>query len=283
MIIDYQTYLNGGSQYYGVGRILNWTSESAEIVRKAIGVAVNLYSRAIEAAVRGAQRITEVEGPTANLISWWKLNQNGNDAHGSNHGTVYGATALRFGCYSFDGDNDYIDCGYDSAMNVANVTLEAWVRPSAVADGVYCIMGRRSAGVHPYTLNYQIASSGSYRRIGFTCGAFTYWGTVNLTVDDWNHVVATYNGSNLILYVNGVEDRKEIETGSLPTGTAKFLIADAWGYQRCKGSIDEPRLYDAALSPANVLNRFNWTRWRQYISRSVALHDRAIAVEAKTA
>ena len=67
----------------------------------------------------------------SNLVSEWTFNepQEGNitkDSWGNSHGTVVGAQykdsrtgeCVFGGCYSFDGQDDYIDCGNDSSLNI---------------------------------------------------------------------------------------------------------------------------------------------------------------------
>ena len=72
-----------------------------------------------------------------NLVSEWTFDEgNAEDSWGNNEGTVYGAiyqnkasrNCVYGGCYSFDG-SDYIDCGNNSSLNIADeITISSWIK-----------------------------------------------------------------------------------------------------------------------------------------------------------
>lgn len=66
-----------------------------------------------------------------------------------------------------------------------------------------------------------------------------------------NHVVATFDGSFLRLFVNGVQVAATAMTGFFPAGTRTFRV-NKQGSQQHAGVTDEPALYTVALSPATV-------------------------------
>lgn len=49
-------------------------------------------------------------------------------------------------------------------------------------------------------------------------------GTTNHVQDVWYHVVGTYDGSYMRVYVNGVEENNQAQTGSIDTTTNSFRI-----------------------------------------------------------
>jgi hypothetical protein len=75
--------------------------------------------------------------PSNGLVGYWPFNGNANDESGNgNNGTVNGATLTtdRFGnansAYSFDGLNDYIDCGNSTSVSTpTNFTFSVWINP----------------------------------------------------------------------------------------------------------------------------------------------------------
>src|SRR4030042_3065682 len=77
-----------------------------------------------------------------NLIGWWKLDETSgtvaadSSGHG-NDGTVVGGakwvSGYIDGALDFDGDDNYVDCGYDPIFDTADeMTLAAWVNIRSV-------------------------------------------------------------------------------------------------------------------------------------------------------
>ena len=83
-----------------------------------------------------------------------------------------------------------------------------------------------------------------------------------LTVSAWNHIVCTYNGSSKISYVNGVQVANVAASGTLPTGQVNQYIGRHTGGYFFNGRIAESRVYNIALSAAQVLQNYNATKGR---------------------
>lgn len=111
----------------------------------------------------------------------------------------------------------------------------------------------------PYALN--VTAEGKARMM-FMSSGITYSATSTTDVDDgeWHHVVGTYDGDAVKVYVDGVlEDTNSSPSGNLPTGIGPLRIgAD---YQAVPagfflGSIDDVRLFGRALSATEVRTLF---------------------------
>lgn len=87
--------------------------------------------------------------------------------------------------------------------------------------------------------------------------------TMDLSTDEWYHVVGVYDGTNIKIYVNGVERATTVFT-STPRGNSNPDIpltfgarADgASGYWNYNGSIDEAAVYTTALTPGRILAHY---------------------------
>ncbi len=75
----------------------------------------------------------------------------------------------------------------------------------------------------------------------------------------WYHLVGTYDGSNVKLYVNGVlVGQSEDVSGSINiTGNLKFGYFNEFLLRSFAGYLDEVKIYDYALNSSEVLNRYN--------------------------
>src|SRR5262249_9149783 len=111
--------------------------------------------------------------------------------------------------------------------------------------------------------NYYIegtSTSSSAPAIGGTFGstAPTIFGTAPLALNTWSHVAATYDGSALRLYVNGTQVSSTPQTGSIATSSNPLQIGgDSFYGQYFAGTIDEVRVYNIALTQAQIQSDMN--------------------------
>lgn len=154
----------------------------------------------------------------------------------------------------FDGSDDYVDCDYDSSLDISdNITISFWLKRDSVTGDTVSedILGKtNSYGFHHY------ADDDVY---------FDIWldGTrENPKVDGvieenkWYHIVGTYDGSDIKIYVNNSLETTQSVSGSIDTNTNKFLFAKAPRYNDdsnlLNGSLDNVRIYDRTLSEAEI-------------------------------
>jgi hypothetical protein len=84
-------------------------------------------------------------------------------------------------------------------------------------------------------------------------GSDTYSQAGTIALNAWSHLAATYDGSTLRLYVNGTQVSSQTIAGSILGSSGPLRIGGntVWG-EWFKGSIDDVRVYDRALSAAEV-------------------------------
>jgi len=74
----------------------------------------------------------------------------------------------------------------------------------------------------------------------------------------WAHLAATYDGVMMRLYVNGVQVASRAQTGAIATSTNALQIGGDTIYgQYFAGRIDEVRIYNRALSAAQIQSDMN--------------------------
>lgn len=150
------------------------------------------------------------------------------------------------------------------------LTLEAWAKPTdngSSGVGQIIDMGYRSDGTwnSPY-LSYNLAMHSNSPTIEFnvtTAGAIkTLVSATSVTYGQWNHVVATYNGSVMKVYMNGVLDPHTTNvTGSIDYGSSGDLaIGLDSPYHKSypwNGGLDEVRISSVARSADWVSTEYN--------------------------
>ena len=129
----------------------------------------------------------------------------------------------------FDGIDDYLDAGNPSALNLTDeITVSAWVRlESTSAEGK--IIAKWSDDGDDF--QYLLSTDG-----GDMCLFAIYngdtriaQGTTSLAVGVWHHLVGTYDGSNVKVYCDGVEEDSTATTGDMSSTPAPFRIGSGSG------------------------------------------------------
>jgi len=169
-----------------------------------------------------------------------------------NTGSVTGAiwTTGRFGSgLSFDGVNDYVSVSDSSSLDITGnkMSVSAWIYATALAGNDF-IVSKYAGGpndwffdVNTGRLEWRIAGT-DHNEPGFS-----------ISTNTWYHVAGTYDGSNVRLYVNAIEVYSASETDSLVTNDIPLSIgAHTPGSLFWTGSIDDVRIYDRALSQAEI-------------------------------
>jgi len=211
---------------------------------------------------------------TNGLVAWYPLDGNASDMSGnSRHGTIYGSNPTEDrhgkmnGAYNFDGKDDYIKINHDKAFNHLPLSISAWFKSNETTHGSI-ISKYWNASWNGWTVNVNSSSITPFYLRSFgkqiignhhpTYGENKEFGSTyesNL----WNHVVLVYSNEGGELYLKGkLKDTKDWkgEAGSPSTSqpvNIGLYRRNNKGGDFFKGSIDDVRIYDRALSEEEVL------------------------------
>ena len=89
------------------------------------------------------------------------------------------------------------------------LTLEAWVNPAVAQTGGRSILFKELATGPSYSLYANTADTGAPGTISYVSADTEASAVSPLTVGTWSHLAATYDGSTLRIFVNGVEALSE--------------------------------------------------------------------------
>jgi hypothetical protein len=184
------------------------------------------------------------------------------DASGRGHtGVISGATWTTLGRFgsalSFDGVNDWVTVSHSALLNLTTgMTLQAWVYPTGQGTAWRNVIIKERAGGEVYNLYSN--TDASVPRVYVVRAAapgtpLDAAGTAQIPVNVWTHLAATHDGATVRLYVNGVQVGSRAVSGALLTSTGALRIGGnaLWG-EFFQGRIDELRIYNRALSPAEI-------------------------------
>ncbi len=199
--------------------------------------------------------------PTNGLVAYYPFNGNANDAVGTLNGTVNGATLTtdRFGnansAYTFDGVNDFISTSNVASTQTDNWTLSAWVKPAAISSDVIVVQNGGDGGGVPcngYSLGLNNLAVTGYH----PCVAFLNSGSVASQANQWMHLTMVRQSGVTKFYLNAVQAPNTFTTSPInPAGV--ITIGSASGIRFFNGSIDDIKIYNVALTPAQVLQDYN--------------------------
>ena len=205
------------------------------------------------------------------LVAYWSFDEGkGNiveDVSGSgNNGTIHGATWITEGKFgsalSFDGKDDYIDCGNDPSLSMKtnNFTVEAWVKPASFPKYA-SILGSSEYRAMSFGINADGALG--LAKIGIMASPSS---TGKIPLNTWSHIAAVFDShssaKNLKFYINGVYDS---------TVSFDYDFFDKWNprcyigrggplpkpYHQFHGLIDEVKIYNRILSAAEIKEYYN--------------------------
>jgi Concanavalin A-like lectin/glucanases superfamily len=202
------------------------------------------------------------------LVAYYPFNGNANDESGQgNHGTVRGPTLTtdRFGnagrAYAFDGLNDFIVA---SATNLPTRerTVALWFKATTVVFNPG-FMGYGGGGCGTSFFVGIIGSSTYYVTSHCSVNTLSYQYSIS-PVGAWHHFGITTDSGGTRMYVDGVEVAsntnfiantivagKDLAIGSVPDPNGIAPYSDS-NVSYFPGSIDEVRIYNRALSAAEM-------------------------------
>jgi hypothetical protein len=205
-------------------------------------------------------RLNEASGPSAADASG-----NGNTGAYAASGVTYGTTAAVPGdtAVTLDGNSGAITAPNSATLNpTSGLTLEAWVKPTSVGGNQEPLVLKGFTSHTPpyYQYGLFLYDYGAYPRdVSFALslgGAFVNIDAINTgwQYGVWNHVVATYDGQSMSIYVDGVLRARRTASGAIdtyPTDVTLGKYANITG-QTLNGGLGEAAIYSTAMTAARI-------------------------------
>jgi hypothetical protein len=197
--------------------------------------------------------------------TWFDLSGNNNSGSLTNGPTF---SSDDKGGIVFDGTNDYVNLGnilnFTSSFTVelyfnASAWNDEWVGLLTKGDTAWRI--HRLAVDTPIKINFTVTGLSSVVNTA---------STINTNI--WYHLVCVYNGTQLLIYLNGSLDATQNVTGTPSTNTKNLAVgwnADFSGRRFFNGKIPVVKIYNRALSPAEILENYNATKGRFDTPRAI--------------
>jgi hypothetical protein len=201
-----------------------------------------------------------------NYMGVWHLNETAGthyDATSNNNdgtpqgGITQNSNGVVDGADSFDGDADYINCGTSASLNITTaITIEAWVKPIGINHPVLDL-----SIVHKYDstdMAYAFVIDDDTGDVddwdfwlssdGITGDGWLH-SSNEVDNNEWQYMVATWDGTNMRLYKNGVEPEVPVPfSGPIHQSATELWIGDGTYYESMEGFLDEVRISNIGRS-----------------------------------
>ncbi|HYG73398.1 MAG TPA: LamG-like jellyroll fold domain-containing protein [Planctomycetota bacterium] len=215
-----------------------------------------------KSSVQSSVSVTVSAAGNPRLAAHWTFDEtaglNAADRSGNgNTGTLVNGSSWSAGKIAgglrFDGVDDYVECANNPSLNpVGQLSLSAWVNADT-ATSSKVIVSKANGSVLQYTLVR--FGNGSLRfNIGTTSGIAGLSSVTALAANRWYHVAATYDGSTIRLFIDGVLNASVAKSGAMSDCGRGVRIGAGTGTESMffKGSLDDLRIYNQALSAAEI-------------------------------
>src|ERR1044071_892620 len=201
------------------------------------------------------------------LVSWWPAEGNAVDVVGGNSGVL--STNVTFApgkvgqSFNFDGITASVQVPDAPSLRFTSaMTIEAWIYPRQSGGGRFReIVSKWEGGSNQRSYTCNIYPDGRFTfslAIGGSSSVNNVFSIGTIPTNTWTHVAGIYNGSSLLIYINGQLNNSAPSTNGIFPGTAPLIIGSTlFSGSFFDGLIDEASVYNRALSTSEIAAIYN--------------------------
>ncbi len=186
-----------------------------------------------------------------------------------NHGSLVGQTSTttaigKIGqALDFDGSDDDVQLLSNPLDGVSAFSISGWVNPDSTSSGTFSLVSRWAGGGDNQILIR--GGDGGVQFYTFNASAVQVGGNISTySINTWQHFVATYDGSTMRMYKDGVVSATTYsQTGNMANTSGGPRIGGGSGSGSeyyMNGQIDDVRIYNRALSASEITQLYNQTK-----------------------
>jgi hypothetical protein len=159
---------------------------------------------------------------------------------------------------SFNGSTQYLNAGQFN-LNGNAVTFEGWVKVNAFKPSfpyISSIIGIEVGDSNSAILRFgdgNLANNKLQFILSFGSAQVKLNSVTGLTTNTWNHIAATYDGSTMKIYINGVLDASAAASGNFTANGILYLGRNYENARTLNGFLDEFRVWKRALTASEIL------------------------------
>ncbi len=180
------------------------------------------------------------------------------------------------GFFTFDGTNQYVDCGNSSTLQITEGSVSAWIKiPTTGNNSFRGIITKQNAwGLFSIDRVLCAFDWGNYYNTApvFDINQGIRSTGINIGTDNWTNVAMTFEqtigvslpgppNNNVKIYINGSLVLTTTTLHRDHTAPIQFAGANFAG-QYLSGSLAQGLVYNKVLTPEEILNNYNVTKSR---------------------
>ena len=242
-------------------------------------------------------------GSESGLVAWWKLDETSgltatDSSNNGNNGTLMNMSGDEWiggavgGALNFNGNNNYIaihNLHYDGS-GYEEVSVTAWIRTDNSDNQIivsfdyneYWRLEINGNGAGPGQVGWDVYTG---------TGQVDYGSTTRVDDGAWHHVAGVFDNGTLTIYIDGNPETPTSGGGTFGSGakTRYGFIgvgSEATSFDGNKnptdyfdGDMDDVRIYNRALSAAEVSRLTETLRFREFRDAKVTSGDTSITIQ----
>jgi hypothetical protein len=238
------------------------SDQELERLRFKLTVTANFSGRSSEKYIDVFIKQSDAEEPgiTDGLVAHYKFEGDATDSTGrgnnaeAQNGVAYSAGKIGLAA-KLDGVDDFITIPNANDLNFGGLqpfTFSAWIKPDRYQGVIISKFNSGVIGEHIFGIRLD-GEIYAHRETQ----PFSTTGTTNLGTNSFSHVVSSYDGQTLSVWVNGIREA-QITMGSSNSTNQQTLIG-AWLSRSnlaafFDGLIDDVRIYNRSLSNEEIIS-----------------------------
>lgn len=159
--------------------------------------------------------------------------------------------------YFFNGTGTEIFVPDADSLDVEQITLSFWFNMASTDTARELVNKFGTNGDISFGTEFSATGNTLYFRVsttGTTASLTDLPAATAINTDTWYHFTGTYDGSEMVIYLNGMFDSSVSKTGAIFNSTASLRVGrygffPGWVFH---GTIDEVIIWDRALSSQEV-------------------------------
>jgi hypothetical protein len=178
-----------------------------------------------------------------------------------------GYSDINGGVWNFDGVNDFINFGNNPTVTITGsaITLEAWINYNLSQEDWKGVIYKANGNGSGYQLFID-----SSERVAFgvitTSGFLRPNSGFTLPPNTWQHIVGSYDGSNIRIYINGILYNTTPQSGSILASTTNLNVGMSFATEELPGYIAIAKIYNIGLTQSEIIQNYNATKTRFNLS-----------------
>jgi hypothetical protein len=250
----------------------------------AAQILANYNARSNPEGVSAAFGVNTKNSPGAlsnGLVGYWKMDESswtndcstssvtdssGNNHHGAacpNSTGPTGGSSGKFGFSGdFDGTNDYVTITHTSTlMPTEAITVATWLNFDTISNDMTPIFKESYVDANNnsgYVIRVANSNRPTFCIENNSVNCLSTFSSGAMSTGTWYHVVGTFDGSTIKIFFNGQLNNTLSYSGAIGNSTANLIFSENFNGYRFDGKLDEVRIYNRALSPAEVSQLYNF-------------------------